>query len=653
MEEEQKENEKKHEKEDHNEIETKTIILQILRTTNQEIVEEHEKTFETPQKLEQAKSTLSVVGNDYFMNLMHETIPNTTFPSVIYNYSKFPNRYSNQFFTEYQIISNRLTKMKLFLRLIGHNLPIQCVSIDDDSKLFITGAQDGNVKIWHLPSLTAMATLKGHTDTVTQAEISPDRRLLCTISDDQFIRLWSLEDFSAVYALKCEHKITSFSFSPFNDLILFSLNTDLVFLLKICDLPPEIQKIDGLKKNIDSFINSANDFKYMEYPKYCPSQFLRGYDRIIWKHKYMNSSIISTKFSPGGYLFAYGFENGYIIVRTIDNKHVWKWIPHDNRPVDGIYFLKTKPLNLITWTQKANSVKLWDLNNIDVESVRQYKLKLSRGKHTFIDLALSSDESFLFAAFNSSVFIYQIDLDEPILTFDIKDMISISPHPSIPTICALSAKTNITVINISNEGDKILNTLEIPIEMPKIHFSVWHPNGLMLFAIDDSRGIYAFRVTENPPQCEQEFFFFPTDFAETIWVPSKGQVDKKSEKLIQDLPKNILLDPQEKLITDKYVPYLPEHVKTNHIILPETVHIRIAELKLSSLNPETKIKINQEKQAMQPVKHRKDLSEADSSESDLQIRRIQYERQKKAHRKGHKIKSSDQDYEEDFSSDDY
>ena len=67
------------------------------------------------------------------------------------------------------------------LHTIRHTTP--------DSKLVVTGHDDGTARLWELRGRT-LAELKGHQGSVTSAAFSPDGKLVVTASDDGTARLW-------------------------------------------------------------------------------------------------------------------------------------------------------------------------------------------------------------------------------------------------------------------------------------------------------------------------------------------------------------------------------------------------------------------------------------------------------------------------------
>lgn len=76
----------------------------------------------------------------------------------------------NQKFIAFGLLDNTarvyfLDKLKFFVSLYGHSLPVTCVDIGPDSKLIATGSADKSVKIWGLDFGDCHRSLFAHDDT--------------------------------------------------------------------------------------------------------------------------------------------------------------------------------------------------------------------------------------------------------------------------------------------------------------------------------------------------------------------------------------------------------------------------------------------------------------------------------------------------------
>lgn len=73
---------------------------------------------------------------------------------------------------------------------IGDERPLSGCSFSNDGSMLATSAWSGVTKIWSMPQVTKIATLKGHKERVTDVTFSPVDNLLVTASADRTAKLW-------------------------------------------------------------------------------------------------------------------------------------------------------------------------------------------------------------------------------------------------------------------------------------------------------------------------------------------------------------------------------------------------------------------------------------------------------------------------------
>jgi len=78
--------------------------------------------------------------------------------------------------------------------LIAHKYSVKCVSFSPDGKLFVSGSEDYDIKIWDTKEVSLMITLRGHEGSVNSVMFSPDSSLIISGSDDKTIRIWHWAD---------------------------------------------------------------------------------------------------------------------------------------------------------------------------------------------------------------------------------------------------------------------------------------------------------------------------------------------------------------------------------------------------------------------------------------------------------------------------
>ncbi|CAD5211871.1 unnamed protein product [Bursaphelenchus okinawaensis] len=96
-----------------------------------------------------------------------------------------------------------LDKLKFFVSLYGHSLPVTCLDISPDSKLIATGSADKSVKIWGLDFGDCHRSLFAHDDTVTCVLFNKDveEQLIWSAGKDGLIKQWNAKKFDQVQVL--------------------------------------------------------------------------------------------------------------------------------------------------------------------------------------------------------------------------------------------------------------------------------------------------------------------------------------------------------------------------------------------------------------------------------------------------------------------
>lgn len=76
---------------------------------------------------------------------------------------------------------------------IGDDRPLSGCSFSRDGKVLATCSLSGVTKLWSMPEVKKVSTLKGHTERATDVAFSPVHDHLATASADRTARLWSTE----------------------------------------------------------------------------------------------------------------------------------------------------------------------------------------------------------------------------------------------------------------------------------------------------------------------------------------------------------------------------------------------------------------------------------------------------------------------------
>jgi U3 small nucleolar RNA-associated protein 13 len=80
----------------------------------------------------------------------------------------------------------------------AHDKDINSIAVAPNDTLICSGSQDRTARIWRLPELVLVLTLKGHKRGVWDVEFSPVDQCVLTTSGDKTIKIWALSDGSCL-----------------------------------------------------------------------------------------------------------------------------------------------------------------------------------------------------------------------------------------------------------------------------------------------------------------------------------------------------------------------------------------------------------------------------------------------------------------------
>jgi WD40 repeat protein len=76
----------------------------------------------------------------------------------------------------------------------GHKGPVTSVDVHPQDRLFVSGSEDGTVRLWSPDKEKELARFSGHTDQITCVKFSPDGGQILSASLDGSMRLWDIAD---------------------------------------------------------------------------------------------------------------------------------------------------------------------------------------------------------------------------------------------------------------------------------------------------------------------------------------------------------------------------------------------------------------------------------------------------------------------------
>ena len=63
----------------------------------------------------------------------------------------------------------KILRLKFYLSLYGHRLPVMTLDVSDDSQMIASGSADKNVRLWSTQFGNCLRSLKAHNESVMQA----------------------------------------------------------------------------------------------------------------------------------------------------------------------------------------------------------------------------------------------------------------------------------------------------------------------------------------------------------------------------------------------------------------------------------------------------------------------------------------------------
>ncbi|WP_447979612.1 WD40 repeat domain-containing protein [Candidatus Nitrospira bockiana] len=92
---------------------------------------------------------------------------------------------------------------------------IGALAYTPDGRILITGSRDATIKLFEMPHLAEIRTLKGHSGWVRSLAVSPDGKVLVSASDDQTVKFWDIQSGRHFRTLKAHAgPVRCVTFSP-------------------------------------------------------------------------------------------------------------------------------------------------------------------------------------------------------------------------------------------------------------------------------------------------------------------------------------------------------------------------------------------------------------------------------------------------------
>ncbi|KAH0789114.1 WD40 repeat domain-containing protein [Histomonas meleagridis] len=578
-------------------FEASTLTYAFLKEFDPQISEHYaEQAFQHQQTKENAETITNSLPPNFFHNLLVTSLPKTNYPSLIHNSTVFPQKCTNVSQRRLNLIYNCLKRIALTHRIIGHTRLVQHILIDPNGTFFITGSDDSNIKVWHIPSLTLMHTLKGHIDAISGLSMSPDKKLLASFGkEDHCVRLWSLEDGFAVSVLPNPNlgSINSVAFSPCGRYLAIATSFGSLRIYNVSKLPDVLSNVQSVISNelsqyeCNSLVNDifSSCEKVTYFPDIDTHKFISSPPKLK-KPLQLKGGVLHFSFSPGGNFGVASQDTGSITVVHIPSNHKWTVRAH-NAPVDYACFMKYSFNHIFSWSSKGGDIKIWQLKD-KIQCVSTFSVRVNVSRRYIIGVSLGCTENILCAITSQSLFCWKIEDTTPMIHVEdniyMKELEKIESHPFLPSVFLVVSKSYITIWDIYKSSEP-LHTLIIPVETPRIHDAHWTSDGLSIISSDATGGIFIFRIADGP-ECRITPQFFPTDFTVSEWIEGKGQIEESTRKPTALNDRSLLTDADKVVIFMNYKPMSLAELKMKAIIPPK--------LKYAFVNEEVWIKKNKE-----------------------------------------------------------
>lgn len=85
-------------------------------------------------------------------------------------------------------------KLSTLAATAAHDKGINALALAPNGALLASASQDRTVKLWRLPALVPVASLRGHRRGVWGVQFSPVEHVLVSCSGDKTLKLWSIKD---------------------------------------------------------------------------------------------------------------------------------------------------------------------------------------------------------------------------------------------------------------------------------------------------------------------------------------------------------------------------------------------------------------------------------------------------------------------------
>ncbi|KAL6649945.1 hypothetical protein ACP70R_014169 [Stipagrostis hirtigluma subsp. patula] len=247
---------------------------------------------------------------------------------------------------------------------IGDDRPLTGCSFSRDASMLATSSWSGMIKVWSMPQVTKVATLKGHTERATDVAFSPTDDCLATASADKTAKLWK-PDGSLLMSFDGHlDRLGRLAFHP-SGKYLGTASFDKTWRLWDINTGKELLLQEGHSRSVYgvSFHPDGSLAASCGLDSYTRVWDLRS-GRLFFTLKGHVKNVLGVSFSPNGYLVATGSEDNFCRIWDLRKKEMLYSIPAHRSLISHVKFEPQEGYYLATSSYDTKAA-LW--------SARDYK----------------------------------------------------------------------------------------------------------------------------------------------------------------------------------------------------------------------------------------------------------------------------------------
>ncbi|RLN18827.1 hypothetical protein C2845_PM02G25960 [Panicum miliaceum] len=221
---------------------------------------------------------------------------------------------------------------------IGDDRPLTGCSFSRDASLLATSSWSGLIKVWSMPQITKVATLKGHTERATDVAFSPADNCLATASADKTAKLWKPDGSLLVSFDGHLDRLARLAFHP-SGKYLGTASFDKTWRLWDINTGKELLLQEGHSRSVYgvSFHPDGSLVASCGLDAYTRVWDLRS-GRLFFTLRGHVKPVLGVSFSPNGYLVATGSEDNFCRIWDLRKREMLYSIPAHKSLISHVKF---------------------------------------------------------------------------------------------------------------------------------------------------------------------------------------------------------------------------------------------------------------------------------------------------------------------------